>query len=156
MTIRTSRGVTLVEVIIVVVVLAVLASIAMPIFSKMAMSSRRSEAYGALANLALAQSRYRNNKPQYAGQDKLTVPSNIGPDSGLGLADVSSGGHYKIEIVEAEGSFFTAKATALSSSVQSKDKKCLVLVYKLEGEKQIYGGGASGTPLTDPNNCWKR
>lgn len=151
---KKAQGLSVIEVIIVVMIIAVLASIAYPSYKAMVLSSNRSEGLGALSTVRLAQSRFRSNNPEYAPNEKLTVPVGPPPIGGLGLSATSSTGLYVIDIIDKEGWYYTVRATAQGSQV--KDKKCVVLVYRLEGEKSIYGGGADGVPLTDPDNCWKR
>lgn len=151
---KKSSGLSLLEIIIAVAIVAVLASVAYPSFKAMILAGHRSEAFTALAGVRHAQSRYRSNNPEYAPNEKLTVPTGPPPTGGLGLSATSSTGLYVIDIIEKEGWYYTVRATAQGAQV--KDKKCIVLVYRLEGEKHIYGGGKEGVPLTDPDNCWKR
>jgi type IV pilus assembly protein PilE len=152
-----SRGFTLIELMIAVVVIGILGAIAYPSFQSQVRKSRRSEAFGALAQLQQAQERYRSGQPQYADNTLLTTAPSASPP-GLGLAATTPSNYYDIAIVsvDSDGTGYIAKADARSGTSQASDSGCTTLVVSMEKGQVTYGAGSTTRPLGDTNKCWAR
>lgn len=72
---KTRRGFTLIELMIVVLVIAVLAGLAFSGYQKQVRKSRRAEAKQALSDIGLREEKYRSNNPLYATCDQAVAPS---------------------------------------------------------------------------------
>ena len=152
---RSSRGFTLIELMIAVVVIAILAGLAFPSYMNSLRKGRRAEAFAALAAVQQAQERWRANKPGYASDLTSASPT------GLGLQSTTGGGLYGISIVTDSSTISTtyeAVATAASGKSQENDGNCAKLGVKMEGGNLTYGGTTvSGTlSYTSTNPCWSR
>lgn len=75
----TSKGFTLIELMIVVVVVAVLAAIAIPAYQNYVERARRADAKSAILAIQLAQEKYRANNPTYGSLAQIGA-SNESPD----------------------------------------------------------------------------
>jgi type IV pilus assembly protein PilE len=146
------RGFTLIELMIALAVVAILAAVALPSFLDSIRKGRRSEAIAALAQLQQAQERWRANRPAYTS----TIT-----DLQLGLdgANKTRSGYYVVSLGDdANGSRYTATATAVSGTSQAHDSSCTVIRVRIVGGNVQYGGcsgcDASADPLTDANRCW--
>lgn len=113
---RTSKGFTLIELMIVVVVVAILAAIAVPSYNSQVKRTNRTDCQGALMNFALAMERHFARANTYDGaaevnkKPKATVfPSECPIDSGNKLYDLS--------IESADASSFVLRATPKGSQV---------------------------------------
>jgi type IV pilus assembly protein PilE len=148
----TSRGFTLIELMITVVVIGILAGIAYPSFMDSIRKSRRAEAFNALATVQQAQERWRGNNAAYASDLAASAPA------GLGLATGTPGGHYTISLADTGANTYKAIATANSSSSQVKDGSCAKLGVWMNGGQLSYGGttttGTLAYEATSP--CWSR
>jgi type IV pilus assembly protein PilE len=158
-----SRGLTLIELMIVVAVVAILAALALPSYFDSVRKGRRSEAVAALAQVQQAQERWRANNALYADNDHL---SNTWP-AGLGIGATTSGGLYTLRIdapvdpsLRATG--YTLSATAVSGTSQANDTNCSTMRVRLANGNLSYGGcGGCAAPadniaLPDPHRCWSR
>lgn len=122
---RRSRGLTLMELMIVVAILGILVSVAYPSYQSMVQQSRRADAQTALIALQMAQTAFRGNCPHYA--------QNIGSSNSCGSGPASSTvdgrsssqeGYYQlsIEAGSATGNAYTLVATPQGS--QAGDSDC--------------------------------
>lgn len=111
-----SRGMTLIELMVVVAIVAILASIAVPSYRQYVLRSNRAEAKAALLNLAAAQEKF------YLQNNTYTEELTDAPPDGLGLPDTTESGFYDIEIDDADDEGFTATATAAGG--QAQDTRC--------------------------------
>lgn len=127
MTIRTSSGFTLIELMIAVAIVAILAAIAYPSFADQMRKSRRAEAMASIQDGQLRLERWRVDHASFAG-------------SGLVIADTT---HYKFEIDTATPSKYSIKATPQGG--QAKDS-CGTLTLGRDGN------AVTKTPTT--GNCW--
>lgn len=109
-----SRGVTLVELMIVVVVLGILAAIAYPSYRAQVMRSHRSDAKVGLERIAQTLERcYTNSMPKtYAGCVASPVPTD--------------NGYYSI-VITPTATTFSLTATAVGGQLGDKDCKSLTL-----------------------------
>lgn len=149
---ETASGFTLVELMIAVVIVALLASIALPSFMDSIRKSRRSEAFAALAQVQLAQERWRSNGSSYA--ESLTNAAN-GTPPGLGMASATTAkGYYTLSLSGAGASGYTVTATAVAGTSQASDGNCKVLAAQVQGGNLSHGSGAAAAAFPDANRCW--
>lgn len=147
-----ASGFTLVELMIAVVIVALLASIALPSFMDSIRKSRRSEAFAALAQVQLAQERWRSNGSSYA--ESLTNAAN-GTPPGLGMASATTAkGYYTLSLSGAGASGYTVTATAVAGTSQASDGNCKVLAAQVQGGNLSHGSGAAAAAFPDANRCW--
>lgn len=124
----TSRGVTLIELMIVIVVVAILASIAVPSYRQYVLRSHRTEAKTALMNVAAAQEKFYLQNNTYT--DELTDA----PPDGLGIPATTEHGYYTIAIAAgADETEFSATATATGG--QAQDTHCATFTIDQAGAK---------------------
>lgn len=126
----TSRGFTLIEVMITVAIIALLAAVAYPAYTDHLRKSRRAEAQSLLMNVALRQQQFLLDTRTYAADLaalQVATPAGVAPYYGVAMA-VGTGAVPE----------FTVTATPLGS--QAGDK-CGVLELDQNGTKS-------------PDNCW--
>lgn len=141
-----SRGVTLVELMVVVVIVAVLMSVAIPSYRQYTMRANRTEGKTLLLQAAAAQERHYLQNNTYATNGELTQA----PPNGLGLPSTSKSGYYDIQVTNADATGFTVVANAQAG--QAEDSDCTVLSIDERGVR--YGGpGPAGGANNDPA-CW--
>ncbi len=136
---KSRRGFTLLELMIVVLVIAVLAGLAFSAYNKQVRKSRRAEAKQALSDVALRQEKWRSDHVKYLGTDSTAANKTL-----FGALATSS--YYNISISTAESATaWTATAVPKSGSDQAKDT-CGTLSL------QMSSGVVSKLPTT--NGCW--
>jgi type IV pilus assembly protein PilE len=144
------RGFTLLELMIALAVAAVLATLATPGFMEPVRKARRLEAVEALAQVQLAQERWRSRCPCYAANLEAAAQgcpaSACAADSGLALPALSRGGLYALALSEASPAGYTLTASAVSGRSQAADGDCARLVVT------VRQGVGSHTPAS----CWSR
>lgn len=139
---KRTGGFTLIELMIVIVVLAILAAIAYPSYVTFVTRSDRSDAREALAQVQLAQERFRARNGRYA-HDLVGA----GP-LGLGLSSESPRGFYDIAITDPTTAVppnrtgFTATATAKGR--QDRDSACPLISLQVTPAGEI----------REPAQCW--
>lgn len=112
---KTTKGFTLIELMIVVGILAIISSIAIPAYKGYIKTAKMSEAHNNLAALRLAQEEYFLEKNSYfTGSTTGAVETASG---GLWKATKGSGGNvnFKYEVTDTAG--WTAKATGILGDV---------------------------------------
>ena len=122
-----SRGVTLIELMIVIVVVAVLASIAVPNYRQYVLRTHRTEAKAAVLSVAAAQEKFYLQNNTYT--DALTDA----PPAGLGIAATTRNGYYTIAVAGANATTYTVTATA--AGTQTQDTRCLTFSIDQAGVK---------------------
>lgn len=138
----TSRGFTLVELMVTILVAAILAGIAVPSYTSQVRKSRRTEARNALLDAAAREERYfaTNNKYSTTAGDLgyTALPTNVGSNYyKLGVACTVAGG----VCVD-----FTLTATAINS--QANDTACTALSITNTGAQTATGSATAAT------TCW--
>jgi type IV pilus assembly protein PilE len=138
---RTNRGFTLIELMIVVAIIGIIAAIGYPSYTDSVEKSRRSDARIAVSEAAVRQERLFSETLSYVTNTDLTRL--------LTNADGTSSpeGYYTLSVTNAgcsgpPFSCFTVTATAIG--VQAADTDCATLSINNLGQKLSTGGG----------NCW--
>ncbi|MFO7278394.1 MAG: type IV pilin protein [Pseudomonadota bacterium] len=142
---RASRGVTLVELMIVVMIVAILASIAVPSYQQYVLRTNRTDATSALLRIQAAQERFFLQNNRYSSN------LSAAPPAGLGIPDVTTSGKYDLAVAltNAAGTAYTA--TARPRGGQAKDTKCAVFSIDESGRRSARDGG--GADVTA--ECWR-
>jgi type IV pilus assembly protein PilE len=130
-----SRGVTLMELLVVLVVAALLAAVALPSYLSILRKGRRSDAVDASVAVLQAQERYRANNLSYA----LTLAA-------LGEASTSAAGQYSLVLSGASGAGYVLTLSAVAGSAQAGDTGCTALTVTV----------SNGSPSYAPSTCWSR
>ena len=141
-----SRGVTLIELMIVILVISILAAIAVPSYRKYMIRSQRSEAKIALLQLQTAQEKRYLQQNSYTNDVTGSVAAN---PPGLGLSPVSETQKYDIAVTFIAGDGQTYTATATPKYGQADDSDCKNFTINERGVR-----GNVGATLT-PQQCWK-
>ncbi len=139
----TQTGWTLSELLVSLALMAVLAAVALPAFQAQQRQARRSDAQSALQQLQLAQARWRGTQGSHAA-DLVS----------LGWAgDLSPGGHYRLEITDADSEGYSLVATPIGA--QARDSACAPMRLQLRHMATVVF--SSGSDLTsDPGRCWRQ
>lgn len=126
---RSTRGFTLIELMIVIAVIAVLASIALPAYTEQVRKSRRSDALSNISQVALQLEKWRASNPSYSG---YTVPSSLSTTFyTVALGNGATGSAYTI--------------TATPKGAQSTDR-CGTFTYAFSAGTVSKSAGES--------DCW--
>ncbi len=129
---RSKKGFTLIEVMIVVVVIGIIAAIAVPSYVNYVRKSKRADAHTALLRVQLAQEKWRANNASY------------GTLANIGVNADSPEGYYTLSIASNTATGYVATATAKAGTSQANDTGCTAIVLTLN---------ASGESRT-PETCW--
>lgn len=118
---RSNRGFTLIEVMVVSAIVVLLLSIAIPAYTEQMRKSRRSDALRALGDIQLTQERWRANHATYAdnGADPATtiqLPTSI---------------HYAFDVTVNNATAWTATATPILGGAQDGDR-CGVYTFAVD------------------------
>ena len=138
-----SRGYTTLELLVAVSISAVLSGVAYPSFKDQIAKAHRADAYAALTNAQMAQERWRANQTAY------------GSLGDLGIAAVSSAGHYTLQIAANTATGYEILATARGA--QAQDTQCRNLRLTVAGANFDYASGpdastANAAPIN--RRCW--
>lgn len=128
-------GFTLLELLITLAIVAILATITVPSFSGLVAKSRRSDAMAALAQVQLAQERWRAGNPRYTPDLE---------ELGWSLPE-SPDGYYRLRVEHADAVAFQVLAQPVG--VQQSDV-CGVFAIAVDGPD--YREGYAGP------DCWRR
>jgi type IV pilus assembly protein PilE len=137
----TSKGFTLVELMVTIMIAAILAAIAVPSYTSQVRKSRRTEARNALLDAAAREERF------FATNNKYTA---VATDLGYSAFPAVIGSAYYNLDVQCKGqancSGFQVTATAISS--QQKDTACATLSVDNTGAQNATGSATAAT------TCW--
>jgi type IV pilus assembly protein PilE len=113
-----SRGMTLIELMIVVGIVALLAAVALPSYNRQVQKARRTDGHNILLRVAAEQERFYTNFNQYAAS------LSGAPPAGLGFTVATSeNGHYIVTLaVGANNQTFTLTATPQGSQAEDACK----------------------------------
>lgn len=134
--IKKTRGMTLIELMIVLAILSIVVAIGYPSYLEQVRKSHRAEGMGELLELA--------DRMERSYSDLGTYPTNI---SDIYVA-TTDGGLYTLSIVSANNVSFIVRATPTSVKNQDKDK-CHTFTLTSLGEKSVSGGSLG------KDDCWK-
>ena len=130
----TSKGFTLIELMLVVAVVGILAAIAMPAYSGYIQKSRRTDATVAIRAVQFAQEKYRGNNTSYGSLTDIGMPA------------TTESGYYTIAVSSATATGYVVTATAVSGKSQSTDSDCTSIQLQQ----------AAGSITTTPSACWSK
>lgn len=135
--IKKTRGMTLIELMIVLAILAIVVAIGYPSYLEQVRKSHRAEGMGELLELADRMERSYSDLGLYTStiSDILNVAT-------------TDGGLYTLSIVSANNVSFTVRATPTSVKNQNKDK-CHTFTLTSLGDKSVSGGSLG------KDACWK-
>lgn len=111
---KKSTGFTLIELMITVAIVGILASIALPSYQESVRKSRRSDAEGALTNMANAMERYFTTSNTYLGAAGTTAtPANTGAPR-VYSTPAETAQYYTLTISAAAANSYTLRATPIN------------------------------------------
>jgi type IV pilus assembly protein PilE len=150
------QGFTLIELIIAMLIIATLAAIAIPSYSNYVLKSHRTEAKGALLDLAASEERYFSANNQYTAN-----PSQLGYTQTSAPFAIGTGGYYSVTQIglvaatapvtgTSTGTPATFSITANAVGNQTADTACAVFTVNSAGQQT-----AQTATLTDNSaTCW--
>lgn len=138
-----TAGWTLIELMVALLIIAVLATFALPAYRSHALRAHRVEAKSALLALAAAQERFYLHHDRYAAHAELSAA----PPQGLGLAEMTRNGRYRLTIAVADTRLFRASAAA--SADQAADERCATFTIDAYGARTA----TNAAGITAPG-CW--
>ncbi len=147
---RRTRGVTLIELMIVVVILAIIASIAVPSYRSYLLRAQRSDATAALLRVRTAQEKFFLQNNVYADDAELSVA----PPNGLGIDATTEHGHYQLNLETPDPDrpgIVSFRVTATATGGQTDDGACRTFTVNDQGERTASDSG--GTDNTA--KCWR-
>lgn len=127
---RRQNGMTLIEIMITVAIISILAAIAIPAYDEYVSRARRSEAHGALTELANLQERFFSQNLRYT----TTIASTPGPNR-IAFPNVSENGYYQIQIEAASATSYQLRATAQGAQAGDGDMRLTSAGQKLWDKK---------------------
>ena len=148
---QSTRGFTLIELMVTVAIVAILASVAYPSYRKQVMRSNRAEGRNALLQVQVAQEKFFLQRNRYAGETPYTNPTaiaelNNAPTNtttpGLGIPSLTVNRLYEIRLDRPTTTTYTV--TAIAQGGQTNDTGCTTLSID-----------QSGTRSPTTGNCWK-
>ncbi len=141
---RYSRGVTLIELMIVVVVIAILASISVTSYRRYMLRANRTDAMTTLLQIQVAQEKFFLQNNRYATEAEITAAPPGGLGIALGTGNTTLGGFYVISFLDATDTTYTARAAATGG--QAEDiAACQTFSINHQGTK---------TPAAS-DGCWR-
>lgn len=138
---KPQKGFSLIELMIVVAVIGILAAVAYPAYQDYVIRAKRGEAMNALAELRIAQEKWRANNTNF-----VTSTASLGS---LSIATSTVDGNYDLTLLEPTGSQvgFLAIASPAVGSTQVNDTTCGAFAVDRNGPWET--GYAS-------SDCWGR
>ncbi len=139
---ESSRGFTLIEVMVVLVIVGILLGVALPTYQNSMQKGRRSDAKSALLDAANRQEQYMLDRGSYT----LDMTE-------LGFGEdpyISEDAHYSVDAAVCDDGeidrCFVLTATPRAGTPQSEDTRCNNFMLGSDGSKTASGSDAS--------NCW--
>lgn len=114
---RTSKGFTLIELMIVLAVIAIIAAIAIPSYTSQVRKSRRADATRFLGDLQLQLERWRAENPCYGQSGAGGCPTFTASGTYPTVPDATSSPYYTIAIASAAPTTFSLTATPRGAQV---------------------------------------
>ncbi len=142
---RAWRGFTLIEVLVVLSIAGVLSSVAVPTFQGHLQKARRTDALVTMMQVQLAQARWRANGSGYATLAQI------------GMAGVSSAGHYTIALTSDNDDHYEVRAAA--TGAQAGDTACRNMVLRVTGANAAQASGPDASvanPAALNRQCWNQ
>lgn len=116
---RHSRGITLIELMVVVVIIAILAFISVPSYRHYMLRANRTDAMTTLLQIHVAQERFFLQNNRYATSlDEVTAAPPGGLGISLGAGNATTGGFYVISLPVATNTSYTAQAAATGGQAE--------------------------------------
>lgn len=138
-----TRGVTLLELLVVLLVVGVIAALALPAYRQYLVRVNRGEATVGLYAIAAAEERFFTRHGRY------TNDLSGGAPLGLGLTLAATSPRYRFSVALADdGQTFIASATPTREGGQSSDGECLVFSMDHRGRRAVSGS-------RDTAFCWR-
>src|SRR5688572_3302693 len=134
---RSVRGFTLIELMIVIAVVAILAAVAIPAFTDQMRKSRRADAARGLSDLQLRQEKWRSSHATYVGTDSIADDK-----TKLGLP---SSDYYDFSL-DSTASGIGFKVKAVAKAAQASDTACATMTLEV--------AGSTVTKLPTTGRCW--
>ena len=134
--IRNSRGITLIELMVVVMIIAILAAIAIPSYRAYSVRTHRAAARACMSEAAQFMERYYTTKLSYEGAE---IALNCQTDGGLDT-------HYDISVGEPVQRNYTITATPQGAQADN-DGLCGTLTLTADGTRNATGAGGL-------EKCW--
>ena len=139
---KSQRGFTLIELMIVVGVIAILAMFAIPSYLEYVRKGKRSDGVRAISELQLGLERYRSECPTYVDSFLTTCP-------GLAYPVATSSSYYTVTV---SGQSTTGYTITAAPKTSFSDSKCASLVMtNVAGVSTPTTTGSNGTEY-----CWRR
>lgn len=134
---NSSRGFSLVELLVAVLIVAILMAVAMPSYQKHVVKTKRAEAKTLLTNTAQALERCYSRNSSYTS------------DCSVSLNAESEGGDYKLS-ANVDETKFVLKAEPQGGQA-SRDTECGVFVLEHNGKRGAKDGSATADQV---RKCW--
>jgi type IV pilus assembly protein PilE len=136
---RGTRGVTLLEVMVVVVIVGILAAVAIPAYNNYITRSRRSDAFTALETVRAAQEMYRAEQGFYSG----------GFDDLAGCSSTMAGDNYTVGVSRTDNTHYTTTA-------ESEEKQDGDFDFRIDQDgKQEYKPDSGGAGSWTDDKEWE-
>jgi type IV pilus assembly protein PilE len=142
LTAQSTRGLTLIELLIVVAVLAILATIAVPTYDRYQRGARRADAKVALTTIAHAQERAFSVYQRYVSLASIQTLAGLDAEIAGGKSPKLK---YDVSLASLTATRFVAQAVPVA-----EDAECGTLQLSSTGEKTVKTGTASKTA----DYCW--
>jgi type IV pilus assembly protein PilE len=145
--VKTQKGVSLIELMVVVAIIAIIAAFAYPSYERYVVRTKRTVAQSALLQVADRQQQFFMDNKQFAN-DLTNLGFGANPfvvdDEGSGTTAADTNAVYSVSLSNVTATTWTATAAPLQAQL-SRDSECGSLTITQAGAKGQSGSG---------NNCW--